>query len=163
MQRTDGDLALFLEFFPEQAEAETRTVTVVGHSLLPDDEYALVEAYCPDPQCDCRRVMLNVAGRQQLKRGFLASVGYGFDRAGEFAGPFLDPLNPQSEYADALLDLVRQVLADPAYVARLESHYRQVKQVAAHALRPCNRPGARLSKRGGAQPARRTSRKRRRT
>ena len=156
------ELTLFFHFFPEQAEAETRTVTLRGHPVLPDDEYALIEAFCPDPQCDCRRVMINVAGRRQMERGFLASIGFGFDRAGQFAGPFLDPLNPQSQYADALLDLVTQVLADPVYVARLEAHYRQVKQAVAAAPQPANRLGAQSNGNTEARSARRSRRKRRR-
>lgn len=56
----------FFEIFPEQGERETRTITTRGYLGLPADEYALVEAYCPDPKCDCRRVMINVVGRRQM-------------------------------------------------------------------------------------------------
>lgn len=104
---------------------------------MPDDEYVLIEAYCTDPKCDCRRVMLNVVGRQQGKR-YLASVSFGFDRDDEFAGPFLDPLNTQSEYAGVLLEIVTQVLTNPTYVARLESHYRQIKAAAANPHDPAH-------------------------
>jgi len=90
----------FVQLFREQGEAETRVITTRNHDVLPDDEYALVEAYCPDPQCDCRRVMLSVLPRRQLAQGFLASISFGFDRDQELAGPFLDPVNPQSRYAD---------------------------------------------------------------
>src|SRR5438093_6826356 len=123
-------LVPFMALFPEQAGAETRTLTTRRLPGLPDDEYAITESYCPDPTCECRRVMLNVLARHRVARGFLASISFGFDRGGEFAGPFLDPLNPQSQYAAVLFDLVTQVLADPAYVSRLESHYRQVKRAA---------------------------------
>jgi hypothetical protein len=117
----------FYELFPEQAWAETRSITIQGHPLLPDDDYGLIEAYCTDPKCDCRRVMLNVIGRQQGP-DYLAAISFGFDRNKEHAGPFLDPMNRQSHYAPALLDLViREILTDPVYVARLESHYRQSK------------------------------------
>jgi len=79
--------------------------------------------------------MLNVAGRTQNR--MLAAISFGFDRADEMAGPFLDPLNEQSEYAPALLDLAADVvLADPAYVARLEAHYRMVKEAAADPRHP---------------------------
>ena len=49
------------------AERETRTVTVQEGNPwgVPGDEYALVESYCTDPGCDCRRVMLNVLARQE--------------------------------------------------------------------------------------------------
>ena len=68
--------------------------------------YGLIEFYCPDPACDCRRVILNVAEEQHPER-FLASISYGFDRDDPEAGPFLDPLNEQSPYAFALFDRVR--------------------------------------------------------
>ena len=123
-------LTPFVTIFARQGEQETRVVTTSGYPGLPDDEYALVESYCIDPKCDCRRVMLNVAGRRQAK-GYLTSVSFGFDRDEDLAGPLLDPLNPQSQYADTLFPLVVQILADPAYVARLESHYRQIKRAAA--------------------------------
>src|SRR5689334_3370125 len=103
----------FVHVFPQQGTAETRVLTVSGHPTVPDDEYALLEAYCDDPTSDCRRGMLNVVARRQ--RSVMASISYAFDRDDEFAGPFLDPLNPQSTYAEALLTLVAPVLADPAY------------------------------------------------
>lgn len=127
----------FVKLFPEQAMAETRTLTTQGHAVLPDDEYALVESYCPDPTCDCRRVMLNVLPRHQTPQNYMASISFGFDRDGEMPGPFLDSLNPQSRYAEALLEIVRVVLEnDTAYVARLESHYRRIKQAAADPAHP---------------------------
>ncbi len=122
------ELMPFALLFPEQAAIETRTVTTRGHAQLPDDSYALVEAYCPDAKCDCRRVMINILPKSNPQHGFLASIGFGFDRDREMAGPFLDPLNTQSWYAEALLSIVERVLEDPAYVARLESHYHQVKE-----------------------------------
>ncbi len=123
-------LTPFASVFREQGQKETRVITTRGHPELPDDEYALIEAYCTDPKCNCRRVMLNVAGRRQGQR-YLASVSFRFDRDAEMAGPFLDPLNPRGQYANALFPLVAHVLADPAYVARLESHYHQFKRAAA--------------------------------
>ncbi len=73
--------------------------------------------------------MLNVVGRRQ--HHVLASISYGFDRDDEFAGPFLDPLNPQSPYAEALLTLIALVLADARYWARLEAHYQQLERAVA--------------------------------
>jgi hypothetical protein len=126
----------FVHLFPQQGTAETRVLTVQGSTVLPDDEYGLLESYCVEAGCHCRRVMINVASRRQQK--ILASISYGFDRDGEDAGPFLDPLNPQSRYADVLLDLVEQVLADPTYVARLEAHYYQVKGAVADPSHRCH-------------------------
>jgi hypothetical protein len=122
---TEYGLTPFVRLFPSQGVAESRVMTLHGHPVVPDDEYALMEWYCDDPKCDCRRVMLRVFGRWQ--EATVASISFGFDRDHELAGPFLDPLNPQSEYAAALLELVEGVLEDPAYVRRLKAHYAQVK------------------------------------
>lgn len=118
----------FIALFPEQAKTETRTLITRGHAELPDDDYALAEAYCSDPHCDCRRVMLNILGRRQ---GHVATISFAFDHGAEMAGSFLDPLNQQSPYSNTLLKLVTQVLADAAYVVRLTAHYYQVKGLTA--------------------------------
>jgi hypothetical protein len=46
--------------FPDEASGECRTVIPVGRANLPHRTFVFMEAYCADPQCDCRRVMLNV-------------------------------------------------------------------------------------------------------
>ncbi|NWJ97875.1 MAG: hypothetical protein HXX20_19140 [Chloroflexi bacterium] len=128
----EATLALFTSLFPEQGLKETRSITTSGYPGLLDDCYGLFEAYCTDPKCNCRRVMLNVVSLYHPERyntQYLASISYGFDRKEEMAGPFLDELNPQSPLAKALLSMVEElVLSDPAYIARLEAHYKQVKQ-----------------------------------
>ena len=125
---------------PELAAAETRTITLfVLHEGVPPGSYGLFEFYCPDPACDCRRVMLNVA-EEKNPNLFLASISYAFDRDDEMAGPFLDPMNPQSEYADGLLRLVDEMtLSQSSYVARLERHYAMVKQAASNPRHPAYR------------------------
>jgi len=129
-----------VEFFaiePELAARETRVMhTLVPQGKLPLGSYGLLEFYCPDPNCDCRRVILNIAEEKRPDR-FLASISYGFDRNEEEAGPFLDPLNRQSRYAEDLLQLVKEtVLSDPRYVARLERHYHLVKEAASNPTHP---------------------------
>ena len=109
---------------------------LVPHKGVPAGAYGLLEFYCPDPNCDCRRVMLSVREKQRPER-VLASINYGFDRDDEMAGPFLDPLNRQGRYAEALLDLIMATaLRDKRYVRRLERHYDLVKQAAADPQHP---------------------------
>lgn len=129
------------EILPELARSETRSATVRNSPILPDGEYILIEAYCNDPTCDCRRVMFNVctAGSNKL----LAVVAYGWESKSFYArwfgkndpviiqrmqGPILNPGSPQSKLAPALLQLVSEVLQDKAYVARLQRHYALYKQ-----------------------------------
>jgi hypothetical protein len=47
--------------------------------------------------------------------------------ARECHGVTLDPLNPQTEYSYALLELFKHVLQGEAYVERLKRHYKLFK------------------------------------
>ena len=133
--------APFYELFPELARRETLSVTVKNDPSLPDGEYGLLEAYCNEPGCDCRRVMFNIFTPDSPEA--LAVVAYGWESKAFYAdwfgrydpdiiqqmqGPILNPDSPQSELAPALLQLVDYVLQDEAYVARLKRHYRLFKQ-----------------------------------
>ncbi|MFH0729216.1 MAG: SEC-C metal-binding domain-containing protein [Pseudomonadota bacterium] len=120
----------FINYFKEIGEKETRSVTVIrqgGHGSLPSDKYTFIEHYCDDRDCDCRRVMISVLARKRNK--ILASINMGFDSDGEDAGPFLDPLNPQSAHSQELIDMfVDMINSDPAYLARLQNHYVMLKE-----------------------------------
>jgi hypothetical protein len=133
-------LAYLVPFFriePDLAAKETRTLTLFHpRDGIPAGQYGLIESYCPDPDCDCRRVMLNVFEESRPGR-LLAPISYGFDRDADDVGPYLDPLSEQCSYADALLRLVQEVvLRDPRYVARLERHDRLVKRAARDPAHP---------------------------
>ena len=145
-----GDLIPFHLLFTETAERETRTVTLLGKRGAPSKTYGLLEAYCPDPTCDCRRVMINVVDVDHLEDGYLAAISFGFDRDADMAGPFLDPLNAQSPLASMLLEHVSVVLSDDAYVKRLERHYGLVKAAAfAHPHLACEAAHAACRRRRG--------------
>jgi len=134
---------LFFHHFPEVAKAETRTINLLPGrpGELPAGAYALVESYCTDPACDCRRVLLHVLKEPE---GILAVISFAFDPDDPMRGPFLDPINPQGPHAQELLRLVNDLcLRDPVYLARLERHYRMMKDT-------FGRPGAG----GTAKPAR---------
>lgn len=141
-------MELFVEHFSKLAEDETRYINLLEGGpgdTLPAGSYALVEAYCTEPSCDCRRVLLNVIERD---RGHVATISFGFDRDRPEAGPYLDPLNPQSPYAAELMELITDMtLHDPNYLARLERHYALMrnKQVGPKPLTP----KARAQKRRG--------------
>src|SRR5262245_59324510 len=106
----------FNTFFPELAIDEMRVLHINGMGVVPDDEYGLVEFYCDEIDCDCRRVIINVASRKSGK--FLASISYGWESlqfyekwtgnrkdAEDAIGPYLEPLNEQSDYAPFFLRL----------------------------------------------------------
>lgn len=114
----------YIEMFPEGMN-ECRAVHARGHIELPDDEYGFIELYCTDPKCDCKRVMINVIATTSQKH--LATINYGFDPEDDMPGPFLDPLNKQSEYSDIFLLMFEQFIEEPKYLSRIKDHYKKVK------------------------------------
>jgi len=155
------------EIFPELARKETRSAMISeGHSTLPADEFAFIELYCNDENCDCQRVLFNVLSLERDE--IVAVISYGWQsmdfyrkwsRSGNseiirgMHGLGLNPTSDQSERAPALLELLqRLILKDPAYVARLKRHYRMFKETTDPKHFP---PSARVHEPGPAQPRKR--------
>ena len=130
----------------ELAVNETRVITLTAPILqnrqlvLPVDEYGFTELYCTENGCDCRRVMINVFSRHA--EAHVATISHGFeppdDKDDYFGQTFLDPLNRQSSYSTALLDLFVSLLkSDESYRQRLERHYQIFKEAIADPAHPC--------------------------
>jgi hypothetical protein len=126
----------------EVAQREVRCVhlaDVPGQEStgLPADEYAYIESYCEDLQCDCRRVFLQVIAKNQPEKIF-ASINYGWEDETFYAKRMpwaprdarrvvrgeLDPINEQSEFAEEFLNLFKEVVLDEPYRLRLRRHYK---------------------------------------
>jgi hypothetical protein len=125
--------------FPEEAKQETRTVTPVNRGNLPGHTFLFTEFYCVDPKCDCRRVMFDVLDATTRKR--VAMINHGFEPPKppfeDEGQTFLDPTHPQSEMADALLDIFEDMIAkDAAYRERLRRHYQMWKAVVDDPMHP---------------------------
>ncbi len=131
----------FYKRFPEIAKEETRRLLVFDDPDLPDDEYALLESYCSEPHCDCRRVFFNVFSKR--RKQIVAVIAYGWeskryyqkwlgdnnpDILSELKGPALNTASSQSELSSALLEKVKLVLKDKNYVKRLKRHYALFKK-----------------------------------
>jgi hypothetical protein len=130
----------FYARFPEIAEKETRTITVQNQASIPKGNYGLIEMYCNEPGCDCRRVFFDV---YDWERGIsMAIIAYGWesktfyakwfggndpDTIRDLQGPVLNFGSPQSKHAQTFLALIEGVLRDSQYVARLKRHYRVFK------------------------------------
>jgi hypothetical protein len=130
----------FIEFFPEIAEKETRRITLRNDPKIPDGEYAFVDSFCEDKDCDCRRVYFDVF---QIDPDFepvhAARISYGWENldfylswapylpsnmAAEMKGPILQPFQTQSLYAERFIELFEsKFLIDPAYIDRIKRHY----------------------------------------
>ncbi len=128
---------------PEPGLRETRSIHVLAaDGPLPVGEYGFLELYCEDLGCDCRRVLFQVTS-SAAPNTTLATINFGWESiefytewlhgdeesAREIVNACLDPMNAQSEYSEALLDLFQNVvMQDPAFVARLKSHYESFKR-----------------------------------
>lgn len=72
------DYGPFFEEFPEVAKEETRHINVLNEDgKLPKGRYLLIELFCTDPECDCRRVFLNV--RHVEREQLMAVIAYGWE------------------------------------------------------------------------------------
>jgi hypothetical protein len=130
----------FHSLFPEIAANETRTITVLNPKTIPTGQYVLIEMYCNEPACDCRRVFFDVYDVKRRKS--MAIVAYGWESEKFYArwygendpqtirdlqGPALNLGSKQSKYAPAFLALIEGILEDSKYVSRLKRHYRIFK------------------------------------
>jgi hypothetical protein len=149
--------------FPELARDETRSWHILHQPGLPSGTYVLREFYCDEPGCDCRRVLLQVHWAEQ--RRVVATMSYAFEpprppfeKEGQL---FLDPLNPQSQYSDALMDMFRKMVReDVAYRERLIRHYALWKRVVEDSSHPRHETLKSVARAaGGARPRQETVRR----
>lgn len=133
-------MAPFYTRFRDLAFQEMRVATIQGRSDIPDGEYGFLELYCEELGCDCRRVIINVISKTTGPKVW-ATINYGWETpeyyaswsrvkesAEDMSGAELDPLNPQTQYSWAFLDLFEYILQDQAYVDRLKRHYDMFKK-----------------------------------
>jgi hypothetical protein len=135
----------FRALFPEIARNETRSL----HDLRDGEQiprYAFEESYCVEPDCDCRRLLVRVL-EPSGKQAAVISHSFEPDPQGELAQTFLDPLNSQGPEAGQILATFVHLVLTPDYAARLERHYRLVKDALldpsshVHAILRANPPG----------------------
>jgi hypothetical protein len=142
----------FHNICPATAQAESRSIHVLeSDPHLPVGVYLLMEFYCPDHKCDCRRVILRIlkvdgedgwdpnqppeatltygwASRTHCRKWFGGNIS---EEEIDFHLTLnLELLSAQSPRAEHWLKLVRSIFArDPAYVERLGKHYRLMRSV----------------------------------
>jgi hypothetical protein len=137
----------FHSILPEIAQREVRCIQVANapgapsHSRLPGGEYAYVEFYCEDLDCDCRRIFLQVIPRGSPET-ILASINYGWEKESfyrkrmpwdpdaprQIVRGSLDPINRQSDCAEELLALFQKHVLDEPYRLRLRRHHQLFRE-----------------------------------
>jgi len=76
----------FYEKFPEIAEKETRVITAINDPELHHGDYGLLESYCDEAGCDCRRVFFNVYSERRNE--LVAVIAYGWEDSKFYADLF---------------------------------------------------------------------------
>ena len=144
----------------ERAFKEMRTLIVMQGKSPPAGPYGLLELYCDEVDCDCRRVLFHVI-RPDTGDKVWATINFGWETpeyyrkwsrngelADEMASASLEPLGAQTKYSPELLRLFADYAQpDAAYVARLKNHYAEVKRLcrkgSRHLAPPADQPGGR--------------------
>lgn len=89
-------------------------------------EYSFVEAYCVEPDCDCRRAAILVVNDKRKK---VATIEFGFDPDDPLAGPYLDDYVKQSAAAEDLLRIfVDLINGNSDWLKGMYRHYKKVRK-----------------------------------
>jgi hypothetical protein len=136
-----GEFAPFFELFPESAEIKMRKISLLNDAFgLSKGTYVLVENYCIDKKCDCRKVMINVV-QIDNKSKILGTIGFGWEDEKYYSewignkkngqlmvGAYLEPGGIQTNNSKHCLDLVKNSLQDSHYVDLIKERYRTFKE-----------------------------------
>lgn len=138
----------FSQFFPQIAKHETRSITIVDDNNsngLPKGQYAFLELYCTDKNCDCRNVYIHVYNHNGT--ALEATISYGWEplkfyidwmggdkkdakMLKDLKGPALAVMAPQSPRAEKWLAIFKEMIkTDKNYANRLKGHYELIKGV----------------------------------
>ena len=117
---------------------QVRTVSIKQSPQLPDGEYSFIDTYCVDPECDCRKTMIQVMHNEKL----VSVINYGWESAtfyeywmGSSAkdnsmpkmhGASIDIVSPDHVSRDGILALFNALLND-IWTAKIKRHYDEVK------------------------------------
>lgn len=88
------------------------------------DDFTVIEYICSNPECDCRKMLLDVVAHSSHQS--MALIDLDLRR---LSGARLSDDKPHSPFAHTLLALLAaNKLSEPAYQTNLKAHYRQLKQ-----------------------------------
>lgn len=128
------------EILPDLAKHETQNIIISEGESIPADEYALLEAYCDEENCDCRRVFFHVMSKKTKNK--IACITHGWENTAFYIkwmgsndlidtlhGTSLEMQSPPCKFADDLVDLIDEVLkTDLDYLERIKNHYRLFRE-----------------------------------
>ena len=137
-----GAFIPFYHYFPELIERETKKVILVQDAFgLPKGLYLLIESYCHDIKCDCRKVMINVYKQGDIPH-FSDTIGFGWESkeyyskwmgdeklGSQMVGTYIEMGTVQTDTGKKYLELVQNSLRDSSYVDLIKRHYKSFKNL----------------------------------
>ena len=137
-----GSFVSFSRLISEDIALKTRRVSLLQDMFgLSKGAYFLVESYCVDGSCDCRKVMINViAGDKNI---ILGTIGFGWEgpeyyikwmyddeKAGRaLVGAYIEPGGIQNGLENECLELVKYSLCDLNYIKLIKERYKIFKDI----------------------------------
>lgn len=134
----------FFEKFPELIETEFRNITILENSSckhIPPGNYAFLELFCDDHDCDCRNVFIKVISNNfptpwavfrygwESKKFYCDWMGDEDDVAKAMSGISLDIQSPYNQISEEFLELFTDIIKnDVLYAKKIQTHYRMFKE-----------------------------------
>ena len=130
----------FDQLYPEIARLEMRVCESPGLAELNlHKAYLLREFYCTEPDCDCRRVVVQFVP-QDGPLQVAASINFGWERAKyyrkwssdpelwrEMSGATLERFAEQGPKREIFLQIFKKIIEDRTLIAAFRRHYALVK------------------------------------
>jgi hypothetical protein len=132
------DIKSFDQQFPDLAGQDPCQMALMDVNPEVDGFYNLVDFYCLDPDCDCRKVFVFVMNSRQKQ---MATITYGWEDAKFYRAlgtdrevaqalssrGFLPPMAPQSKYAQHFFIGFSWMVTDQDFIVRFKDRYRLFK------------------------------------
>jgi len=119
-------------------DCKCRSIVIRDEPRLPDGQYDLVDTYCADPACDCRKTIIQIFHGGKL----VSIVNFGWETpefylrwqgavrdrelAEEMSDVSIDFASPDLVSREGILALRHHIL-DDKWISMLEDHYRRIR------------------------------------
>lgn len=122
------------ERFPDNLSA-IQLYVAEPNSDLPEGTYAFLESYCPNPECECRNVKIEIVKQSSMDLDYfetsdkpIATLQYDWNTPLYEDNPSFDEESYQSEFADAGRKVfINYVEAAPGYNDELAARFLLMK------------------------------------
>jgi hypothetical protein len=121
-------------------DCEVRSIVLKDEPRLPDGAYDLIDTYCTDPACDCRKTIIQIFYDKTL----VSIVSFGWESpkfylrwlkstrdhelANEMSGVSIDFSSPDRVSREGILALMHHLL-DDKWISLIKDHYWRIRTI----------------------------------